>query len=100
VQSQSRRVVTGQDADRKASDTSDPQPVKKSKHWKQFLLTVSAVYPLTLLIPEVLRILSHVISPLREAVIRGILAAALLVASLIFVINPLFNRVFKSWLNS
>jgi hypothetical protein len=100
--SQSRRVVTGHDADGKGArapiDSSDPQPVNKSKRWKQFLLTVSAVYPLTLLIPEVLRILSHVIPALRETVIRGILSATLLVASLLFVIIPLFNRVFKSWL--
>jgi antibiotic biosynthesis monooxygenase (ABM) superfamily enzyme len=78
----------------------NPLSAKKSKRWKQFLLTVSAVYPLTLVIPEVLRLLAHIVPPLRAAVIPGILAAALLVACLVFVINPLFNRVFKSWLNS
>ena len=98
--SQSRTVVTGHDADGKAIDSDDPQPAKKPNRWKQFLLTVSAVYPLTLLIPEVLRISSHVIPALRETVIRGILSATLLVASLLFVIIPLLNRVFKSWLNS
>jgi hypothetical protein len=98
--SQSRTVVTGHDADGKAIDSGDPQPVKKPNRWKHFLLTVSAVYPLTLLIPEVLRIISYVIPAIRETVIRGILAAALLVASLMFVINPLFNRVFKGWLKS
>ena len=97
--SQSRTVVTGHDADGKAIDSDDPQPAKKPNRWKQFLLTVSAVYPLTLLIPEVLRIISHVIPALRDAVIRGILTAALLVASVMFVIIPLFNRVFKNWLN-
>jgi hypothetical protein len=85
--------------DDKAIDSGVPQPVEKPKHWKLFLLTVAALYPLTLLIPEVLRIISHVIPALRDAVIRGILTAALLVASVMFVIIPLCNRVFKRWLN-
>lgn len=65
-----------------------------------FLLTVAALYPLTLLIPEVLRNTSHLIPALREGVVRGILAAALLVAPVMFVIIPFCNRVFKKWLNS
>jgi hypothetical protein len=85
--------------DDKAIDSGAPQQFEKPKHWKLFLLTVAALYPLTLLIPEVLRIISHVIPALREAVIRGILTAALLVASVMFVIIPLCNRVFKRWLN-
>jgi antibiotic biosynthesis monooxygenase (ABM) superfamily enzyme len=100
MSSQSRRIVTGHDVSSKAVDSGDPQPLKKPNRWKQFLLTVSAVYPLTLLIPEVLRIISHVIPALREIVIKGILSATLLVASLLFVIIPLLDRVFKSWLNS
>jgi antibiotic biosynthesis monooxygenase (ABM) superfamily enzyme len=98
--SQSQRTITSHDVSGKAVDSGDPQPLKKPNRWRQFLLTVSAVYPLTLLIPEVLRIISHVIPALRETVIRGILSATLLVASLLFVIIPLLNRVFKSWLNS
>lgn len=98
--SQSQRTITSHDANSKAVDSGDPQPLKKPNRWKQFLLTVSAVYPLTLLIPEVLRIISHVIPALRETVIRGILSATLLVASLLFVVIPLLNRVFKSWLNT
>jgi antibiotic biosynthesis monooxygenase (ABM) superfamily enzyme len=98
--SQSQRATTGHDVSGKAVDSGAPQPLKKPNRWKQFLLTVSAVYPLTLLIPEVLRIISHVIPALRETVIRGILSATLLVASLLFVIIPLLNRVFKSWLSS
>jgi hypothetical protein len=97
--SQSGKLVTDHNVDGKAIDSGAPQPIKKSKRWKQFLLTASAVYPLTLLIPEVLRIISNVIPALRETLIRGILSATLLVASLLFVIIPLLDRVFKSWLN-
>jgi antibiotic biosynthesis monooxygenase (ABM) superfamily enzyme len=76
------------------------QSVVKPKHWKLYLLTVAALYPLTLLIPEVLRIISDLIPALREGVVRGILSSALLVASVMFVIIPFCNRVFKKWLNS
>jgi antibiotic biosynthesis monooxygenase (ABM) superfamily enzyme len=77
-----------------------PAASRETKRWKLFLLTVAALYPLTLLIPEVLRITSHLIPALREGVVRSILAAALLVASVTFVIIPFCNRVFKKWLNS
>ena len=97
--SQSRRVETCHDVYGKAIDSAASQPVKKPKRWKQFLLTVSAVYPLTLVIPGLLGVLSHLVPLLREAAIRRILAAVLLVASLVFVIDPLFNRVFKTWVN-
>ena len=97
--SQSRRLVTDNNVHGKAIDSGAPQPVEKPKRWKLFLLTVAALYPLTLLIPKVLGIISHVIPALRETVIKGILTAALLVASVMFVIIPLCNRVFKRWLN-
>jgi len=93
--SQSQRTITGHDVEGEANGSVARQPVVKSKPWKMFLLTVAALYPLTLLIPEVLRI-----PALREGVVRHILAAALLVASVMFVIIPFCNRVFKKWLNS
>ena len=98
--SQSQRTITGHDVEGEAIGSVARQPVVKPKRWKRFLLTVAVLYPLTLLIPEVLRIASHLIPALREGVVRGILAAALLVASVTFVIVPFCNRVFKKWLNS
>lgn len=98
--SQSERTIIDHDVSCEAVDSRDPQPVKKPNRWKHFLLTVSAVYPLTLLIPEALRIGSRVIPALRETVVRGILSATLLVACLLFVIIPLLDRMFKNWLNS
>ena len=82
-----------------AIDSVARQPVVKPKRWKLFLLTVAALYPLTMLIPEVLRLIFHVIPALRESVIRGILSAAMLVTSVMFVVIPLCNRVFKRWLS-
>jgi antibiotic biosynthesis monooxygenase (ABM) superfamily enzyme len=98
--SQSQKTITGHDVEVEAIGSVARQPGVKPKRWKLFLLTVPALYPLTLLIPEVLRITSDLIPALREGVVRGILAAALLVASVMFVIIPFCNRVFKKWLNS
>src|SRR3984885_6974363 len=98
--SQSQRTITGHDVEGEAIGSFARQPVVKPKPWKMYLLTVAGLYPLTLLIPEVLRIISHLIPTLREGVIRGILSSALLVASVMFVIIPFCNRVFKKWLNS
>ena len=97
--SQSQRTITGHDVEGEAIGSVARQPVVKPKRWKLFLLTVAALYPLTLLIPKVLGIISHVIPAVRETVIKGILTAALLVASVMFVTIPLCNRVFKRWLN-
>ena len=70
------------------------------KLWKQFLITVAGVYPLTVMIPVTLTWLSHFLAPLRVFAIRGVISATLLVACLLFVALPLFNRVFRRWLAS
>ena len=68
---------------------------KCPKSWKQFLITVAGVYPLTVVIPIALTWLSHFLAPLRVSVIRGVVSATLLVTCLLFVALPLFNRVFR-----
>ena len=73
---------------------------KRPKRWKQFLVTVAGVYPLTVVIPVTLTWLSHFLAPLRASVIRGVVSATLLVACLLFVALPLFNRAFRRWLAS
>jgi antibiotic biosynthesis monooxygenase (ABM) superfamily enzyme len=56
------------------------RPVRP-KRWKQYLVTVSAVYPLTLLIPRVLGALSQYLPLLKEQAIRGVLTPMLLVGA-------------------
>lgn len=73
---------------------------KRPKRWKQFLITVAGVYPLTVVIPITLTWLSHFLAPLRVSIIRGVVSATLLVTCLLFVALPLFNRVFRRWLAS
>jgi uncharacterized protein len=68
------------------------------KRWKQFLITVAGVYPLTVLIPITLTWLEHYLVPLRVFVIRGLVSATLLVTALMFVLLPLFHKLFRNWL--
>jgi antibiotic biosynthesis monooxygenase (ABM) superfamily enzyme len=76
---------------------SQDQP-KAPKRWKQFLITVAGVYPLTVLIPIALTWLQHYLAPLRLFVVRGLISATLLVTALMFVLLPLFHKLFRNWL--
>ena len=74
------------------------RPTQGPKRWKHFLITVAGVYPLTVLIPISLTWLAHYLPPLRVFVIRGLISATLLVTMLMFVLLPLFHKLFRNWL--
>ena len=88
------RVATGHEG------TAAPaaKPTRGPKRWKEFLITVAGVYPLTVLIPIALAWLEHYLPPLKMFVIRGFISATLLVAALMFVLLPLFHKLFGKWL--
>lgn len=75
-----------------------PDGIKPPKPWKQFLLTLSAVYPLSMLIPRLLRLLIEVAPPLGTEPIRALLMAITLTGLLTFVIMPRYTRLVKRWL--
>ena len=75
-----------------------PEGVKPPKPWKQFLLTLSAVYPLSLLIPLLFRPLFGVAPLMGQPYVRGLLIAATLTALLTFVVMPRYTRLVKKWL--
>ncbi len=76
-----------------------PEGVKPPKRWKQFLLTLSAVYPLTLILPLVLGpLFSRLPPPLNDQLVKGFTIAASLTALLTFVIMPHYTRLVKRWL--
>jgi antibiotic biosynthesis monooxygenase (ABM) superfamily enzyme len=76
-----------------------PGGIKPPKPWKQFLLTLSAVYPLALILPAVLGpLFSLVPPPLNDHLVKSFAAAASLVALLTFVIMPRYTRLVKRWL--
>jgi antibiotic biosynthesis monooxygenase (ABM) superfamily enzyme len=76
-----------------------PEGTKPPPRWKQFLLTLSAVYPLTLLLPLILGpLFSRVPPPLNDQLVKGFTAAASLTALLTFVIMPHYTKLVKRWL--
>ena len=78
-----------------------PKGVKPPKLWKQFALTVSAVYPLSLIIPFFILIpLGKLVPVLGNVFLSSILMAVILTGMLTFVIMPSYTRLLKRWLYS
>jgi antibiotic biosynthesis monooxygenase (ABM) superfamily enzyme len=75
-----------------------PEGVRPPRPWKQFLLTLSAVYPLSLIISFLLIPLVRIVPLLGQPLIGGLLIAATLTALLTFVIMPRYTRLAKRWL--
>lgn len=75
-----------------------PEGVRPPKPWKQFLLSASAIYPLSLIVPGLLKPLFHVAPALGHPLVAGLLMAAILTALMTFVIMPHYTRLVKSWL--
>lgn len=71
-----------------------PPAVKPPKRWKQYLLTLSAIFPLTVLVPWALGpLLGGVPLLAAKAVV-----AAVLVALMVYVIMPHYTRLVSRWL--
>jgi uncharacterized protein len=62
----------------------EPEVIRPPKPWKQFLLTLSAVYPLSLVTFIVLNSLAHLAPFINDPWINGALMAVILTASLTF----------------
>jgi antibiotic biosynthesis monooxygenase (ABM) superfamily enzyme len=75
-----------------------PEGTRPPKAWKQFLLTASAVYPLSLILPRLLTPLYRVAPALGHPLISALLMAALLTGLLTFVIMPRYTRLVRRWL--
>jgi uncharacterized protein len=76
----------------------EPKGVKPPKPWKQYLLTTTAVYPLSLIIPKLLAPLFRIAPSLGGALISGLLVSAILTALLTFVVMPRYTRLVSKWL--
>ena len=75
-----------------------PEHAQPPKPWKQFLLVLSAIYPLSLLIPFLFTPLFRVMPPLTHPLIRGLFVAAVVVGLMTFVVMPRYTRLVKRWL--
>lgn len=74
-----------------------PEGVPAPKPWKQVLLTVTAVYPLSLIIPRLLAPLFSVAPSLDRELLRAFFIAAIL-TTLLTLIMPPYTRLVRRWL--
>lgn len=75
-----------------------PQTKKHPAAYKQFLITSSAIYPLTLIVPWAL---SHGFDILEISdlhALKGFLTAITIVALMVYAIMPRYTRLVSSWL--
>src|SRR5262249_4077778 len=75
-----------------------PESAKPPKPWKQFLLVLSAIYPLSLLIPFLFTPLFRVPPPLTHPLVRRLSIAAVVVGLMTFVVMPRYTRLVQRWL--
>lgn len=67
-----------------------------TKKWKQWAVTFIAVYPLTIIIPMVVKLIAKLI-PL--SFFAGIISALMISGFMIFLVLPFIHNLFKKWLH-
>lgn len=75
-----------------------PPGGKQAQPYKQFLITLSVIFPLTILVPWLLRPLFKWLPMLALPVISHLLVAAAIVAIVTYVIMPRYTRLVSRWL--
>jgi antibiotic biosynthesis monooxygenase (ABM) superfamily enzyme len=76
-------------------------PTPAQRHpppYKQFLLTLSAIFPLTLLVPWILRPLFQAVPVFGLPVVSNVVISAAIVGLMTYVIMPRYTRLVARWL--
>lgn len=66
--------------------------------WKQWLTTVSVIWPMSIVLPLVLGYLFELIPPLGVWGVRHLVQAMCMVGLLVYVIMPPYTRLLSKWL--
>ena len=77
---------------------SPPPAAKPARPWKQFLLTLSAIFPLSLLAPFAADPIFRLAPALVGWGWRQLVLAALIVAAMVWVVMPRYTRFAAKWL--
>lgn len=75
-----------------------PPQIKPPVRWKQFLITLSAIFPLTILVPTVLAPILGLWQGLSAIVFGKLLIAMCIVGLMVYVIMPRYTRLVSTWL--
>lgn len=93
-----RRARGHRDAQRSGilvSSTTRPAPAKR---YKQFLITLSVIYPLTMLVPWAYQWLLGSIPGFANYWVAHLIAAATVVGLMAYLIMPRYTRLLAKWL--
>jgi antibiotic biosynthesis monooxygenase (ABM) superfamily enzyme len=77
-----------------------PPGGKPAKPYKQFLLTLSVIFPLTVVVPWLLQPVFGWVPVLALPVIRHFIIAAAIVAIVVYAVMPHYTRLVSRWLFS
>jgi uncharacterized protein len=69
-----------------------------AKPFKQFLVTLSAIFPLTLVVPWALRPAIRWVPALGWPLLSNLVVATIVVALMVYVVMPRYTRMVASWL--
>lgn len=72
---------------------------KSPPRWKQWLVTVSAIWPLSMLLPVVLERLFGAVPALGTFGVRHLVSAMIMVGLLTYVVMPPYARAVSKWLS-
>jgi uncharacterized protein len=75
-----------------------PSSKRFARPYKQFLVTLSVIYPLTLLTPTLLNPIFALLTVELPAYVRQFFIDAVIVSSLTYVIMPRYVRLIANWL--
>jgi uncharacterized protein len=75
-----------------------PQGPKRPKAYKQFLITLAAIYPLTLIVPQVLGPMWSGIPFFENLFVGNFIVAVVIVGLMTYVIMPNVTRLLHKWL--
>ena len=77
-----------------------PPGGKPARPYKQFFVTLSAIFPLTILVPWLLQPAFAALPPLALPGVRHFVIAAAIVAIMIYGVMPRYTRLVSGWLYS
>lgn len=75
-----------------------PSKPQSARPYKQLLVTLSAIYPLTFIVPLLLNPVVGFIPAINVSYVRQLFVDAAIVALLIYVIMPRYTRLLAKWL--
>ena len=73
---------------------------KQAKRVKQFLVTLSAIFPLTVIVPRVLRPLFEAVPVLGWPIVSNFVIAVIIVFLMVYLIMPHYTKLISRWLFS